>query len=494
MDAYGVYTAADANFFPGVVVQMNALRLHGYEGKLAVINTGLDPWMRDYLTQRGIHIVSMEFTNNLRFTDVLSDERAGMRDWSFKAFGIMHARLFQSFTFIDADYIPLCNLQEELHGRIENGEFLSTEDGWNTWTQVHAEAVGVRPGTYMNINAGFFSASMEHHGAILEEWRNLMTRRKPFDLWHGDQGALNAVLNKYDVPTVLVGDKSEWNQVRLNEELAREDSVVVERRVPPVLRFRDGRRIFGWHGCGWYRYWHGIGIDHYRTDREEIERMERECAGKVPAAVLEIFSELLFRDNDLVVDDHLLTPRPPEPGSLEDIYSRSYQGVTDKGTAHSYIAVYERLLEPYRKRDITLLEIGVWQGGSLLLWADYFPTGRIVGIDVSLSAVLAAVHEVPRIVLIEGDATRPECIDRGITEVDIVIDDGSHVLDEQVSSFLAIAPRLKAGGLYVIEDIWPFENALRLQQEIPGSQIINRRSVRGRLDDVLLVYQKPIQK
>ena len=111
---------------------------------------------------------------------------------------------------------------------------------------------------------------------------------------------------------------------------------------------------------------------------------------------------------------------------------------------------------------------------------------------MSLSAVLADVHEVPRIVLIEGNATQPECIDRGISGVDIVIDDGSHILDEQLSSFLAIAPRLKSGGLYIIEDIWPFENALRLQQEIPGSQIIDRRSVIGRLDDVLLVYKKPI--
>jgi hypothetical protein len=494
MDPYGVYTAADANFFPGVVVQMNALRLHGYEGKLAVIDTGLDPWMRDYLTDRGAHIVSMDFTNDLRFTDVLSDERAGMWAWSFKAFGIMHARLFRSFTFIDADYIPLCNLQEELHARIEGGEFLSTEDGWNTWTDAHTEAVGVRPGTYMNINAGFFSASMEHHGALLEEWRNLMTRRKPFDLWHGDQGALNAVLDKYDVPKALVGEKSEWNQTWLNEKLAREDSVVVDCHTPPVLRFRDGRRIFGWHGCGWYRYWHGIGIDHYRNDSEEIERMERECLRMVPNAVLEIFSGLLFRDNDLVVNDHLLRARAPEPGSLADIYARSYQGITDKGTAHSYIAVYERLLEPYRTLDITLLEIGVWQGGSLLLWADYFPSGRIVGMDVNLSAVLAAVHEVSQIVLIEGNATRAECIDRAISGVDIVIDDGSHVIEEQLSSFLAIAPRLRAGGLYVIEDIWPFENALRLHQEIPGSQIIDRRSVKGRLDDVLLVYKKSNQK
>ena len=78
----------------------------------------------------------------------------------------------------------------------------------------------MRPGRYTNVNAGFFSAPMDHHGAIVEEWRNLMTRRKPFDLWYGDQGALNAVLDKYDVPKVLVGDKAEWNQTWLNAELA----------------------------------------------------------------------------------------------------------------------------------------------------------------------------------------------------------------------------------------------------------------------------------
>ena len=92
----------------------------------------------------------------------------------------------------------------------------------NTWSAAHADAVGVAPGTYMNINAGFFSASMEHHRALLEEWRNLMTRRKPFDLWHGDQGALNAILDKYSVPKVLVGEKADWNQTWLNESLSRE--------------------------------------------------------------------------------------------------------------------------------------------------------------------------------------------------------------------------------------------------------------------------------
>lgn len=490
MDDYGIYTAADANFFPGVVAQLTSLRLHGYQGKLAVIDTGLEQWMREYLSERGAIIISMDFVKNLRYTDVLSDETAGMRGWSFKAFGIMHARLFKCFTFMDGDYIPLCNPQHELRERIDNGDFLCTEDGWNNWDESHTEAVGVRSGSYMNVNAGFFSASMEHHGAFLEEWRNLMTRRKPFDLWYGDQGALNAILDKYAVPKVLVGDKSDWNQTWLNEELAKDDSIAVASLSPPVLRHQNGRRIFGWHGCGWWRYWHCIGIDHYRKDKSEIEKMRQECIGKVPRAVLEVFSWLLFHDNDLVVTDHLIGPRAPDPGSLIDLYARTYQSLTDKGTAHSYVFVYDKLLAPYRQQEVTLLEIGVYCGGSLLLWADYFDAARIVGIDVNLSHVLPAVHQSSRIQLIEGNATSADLISQAIDAVDIVIDDGSHVIDDQLAAFRAIVPKLRPGGMYIVEDIWPYENALRLQREIPGSQIIDRRHVKERLDDILLVYRK----
>ena len=308
MDDYGIYTAADFNFFPGIVVQLNALRLHGYRGKLAVFDTGLEPWMRDYLTRHGATVVALDFVKSLRYTDVLSEETCGFRGWSFKAFGIVHARLFNRFTFIDGDYIPLCNLQEELDQRIERGEFLCTEDGVNTWGEAHAEATGVQPGTYMNINAGFFSASLNHHVAILEEWRNLMTRRKPFELWYGDQGALNAILDKYGIAKVLIGDKADWNQTWMNETLAKEGMVVVDNLSPPVVRHQSGQRIYGWHGCGWCRYWHCLGIDHYRKDPAEIEKMQRECVGKIPKAVLEVFSSLLFAEADLEVRDHLLVP------------------------------------------------------------------------------------------------------------------------------------------------------------------------------------------
>jgi hypothetical protein len=493
MDDYGIYTAADANFFPGVVVQINALRLHGYLGPLAVIDTGLEPWMRDYLRGRGAIIIATDFFRRLRFTDVLSDELVGMRGWSFKAFGITEARLFRCFTYLDADYVPLCDMRRELFDRVRRGEFLCTEDGANTWDERHAEAVGVPPGRYTNVNAGFFSASLDHHGAVIEEWRNLMTRRKPFDLWYGDQGALNAILDKYGVPKVLVGDKADWNQTWLNEELARGDAVVVESRRPPVLRHRDGRRVYGWHGCGWYRYWHCIGIDHYRSDPGEVERFRLECQGKVPQAVLDAFTSMLFLDDDLVVTGHRIGPRPGGPTPLADLYHASYESLTDKGTAHSYVDVYERLLAPLREREgVRVLEIGVWQGGSLLLWDAYFRSARITGVDVDLSRVLPEARHSPRISLVRGDAADAgRLLAADASPLDVVIDDGSHVIDEQLAAFRSLAGRLAPGGLYVIEDVWPIENARRLAREIPGAEVVDRRHVKGRADDVLVVYCVP---
>jgi hypothetical protein len=93
--------------------------------------------------------------------------------------------------------------------------------------------------------------------------------------------------------------------------------------------------------------------------------------------------------------------------------------------------------------------------------------------------------------LIQGDATRPEVVHESVGQVDIVIDDGSHVIDEQLTAFRLLERKLAPGGLYVIEDIWPHENALRLQREIPGSEVIDRRHVKGRPDDIMLVYRRP---
>ena len=49
-----------------------------------------------------------------------------------------------------------------------------------------------------------------------------------------------------------------------------------------------------------------------------------------------------------------------------------------------YLEQYDPIFAPYINNKISLLELGVLKGGSLLLWRDYFPEGTIAGIDMKL--------------------------------------------------------------------------------------------------------------
>lgn len=306
---YGIYTAGDHNFFAGIVASVNSLRFHGYCGPVAVIDTGLEPWMVSYLEGfEQVEVLPLEpLRRGLRFTDVRSDESPVDKGWAYKAFAIVHYERFARFTFIDGDFFPLCNLQHAIDPILSSGAVVCTEDGTNCWTAEHEAATGVVPGSYVNVNAGFLSFTLADHQHLLWEWRNLMTRRKPFDLWYGDQGAINVVLDKHAARKHLL-DKVLWNQTHLNSRMAEENAVEAS---GDVLRIRKtGERVYAWHGTGWHKLWHCIGIDHYRSDAAERESFHKECRGKVPVPVLRHFERLLFcpdYNRPLTRDAHRIT-------------------------------------------------------------------------------------------------------------------------------------------------------------------------------------------
>jgi hypothetical protein len=165
----------------------------------------------------------------------------------------------------------------------------------------------------MNINAGFISLDMDVYGPIIHEWRNLMTRRKPFDLWYGDQGALNAILDKRSVKKHAL-DRLLWNQTWLNEGLAKENRCKLIRSENDFYVWYEPSavRIMGWHGTGWNKLWHQVGIDHYRKNNsEERQKFYKECQGKSPGPIVDIYAHFLFSDRfnrPLTRNQHLLAP------------------------------------------------------------------------------------------------------------------------------------------------------------------------------------------
>ncbi len=132
---------------------------------------------------------------------------------------------------------------------------------------------------------------------------------------------------------------------------------------------------------------------------------------------------------------------------------------TDKFGFHRYTPVYHLLLSRFRDRPLRLLEIGVGgyrdpdRGGqSLASWRDYFPQGRIVGIDIERKTLDLG----PRVTILQGSQVDGDFLARVVADhgpFDIIIDDGSHQNAHVVESFALLFPTLAPGGVYVAEDV-----------------------------------------
>lgn len=152
---------------------------------------------------------------------------------------------------------------------------------------------------------------------------------------------------------------------------------------------------------------------------------------------------------------------------------------TDKGSmyfsAHHYSRWYHRLFEPMRAREITLLELGLCRVDfnkrrtgnvgkakgterysavpSLSAWAEYFPKARIFGFDIDDFTDATQ----GRITVLQGDASSVADLTRVIDTAgglfDIVIDDASHLAHHQQIALGVLFPKVRPGGIYVIEDL-----------------------------------------
>jgi hypothetical protein len=119
-----------------------------------------------------------------------------------------------------------------------------------------------------------------------------------------------------------------------------------------------------------------------------------------------------------------------------------------------YFPIYERHLSLWRNRTVTVLEIGVSNGGSLQMWSRFFgPLSTVCGIDVDPSC---ARHERDGIHVRIGSQSDLGFLGNVIEEFgapDIVIDDGSHLMVDIYNTFQYLYPRLPKNGVYIVEDL-----------------------------------------
>ena len=142
------------------------------------------------------------------------------------------------------------------------------------------------------------------------------------------------------------------------------------------------------------------------------------------------------------------------PQSLEDIV-RSHRGkLIDKWEL--YLKKYDEIFASYRNKPISLLEIGVQDGGSLEVWAKYFPRAKLIlGCDINKRCGDLKFKD-SRIKIVIGDIKENSTVEKLLKlspSFDIIIDDGSHHPEDIIIAFTKLFPHLRDRGIYIVEDL-----------------------------------------
>ena len=118
-----------------------------------------------------------------------------------------------------------------------------------------------------------------------------------------------------------------------------------------------------------------------------------------------------------------------------------------------YFDIYDENFSKFRNKKITILEIGVFRGGSLKMWENYFgPQTKIIGVDINPAC---KQYENANTKIYIGDQTDENFLRLILNEnkkPNIIIDDGGHTSNQQISSFNFLFEELKFGGVYLVED------------------------------------------
>jgi SAM-dependent methyltransferase len=119
-----------------------------------------------------------------------------------------------------------------------------------------------------------------------------------------------------------------------------------------------------------------------------------------------------------------------------------------------YFPIYEKHFNRFINGNVNFLEIGVFKGGSLNMWKDYFgPGAQIVGIDIDPECKKFENDQIQVRIGDQKDKKFLQSLVQEFGEFDVVLDDGSHVMSDVVASFNYLFPNLSKTGCYFVEDM-----------------------------------------
>lgn len=169
---------------------------------------------------------------------------------------------------------------------------------------------------------------------------------------------------------------------------------------------------------------------------------------------------------------------------------------TDKNTVHSYLDLYQRLLSSKKDTARNILEVGIYQGGSIKLWHDFFTNATVYGLDImDTEDVWSELQNKERIVLYTSTDAYDETIFKANflnnnIRFDLLLDDGPHTLDSMLQFIKLYSQVMSDDGILIIEDIQSWDWIEILAESVPEKLrkyigVYDLRHNKDRYDDIV---------
>jgi hypothetical protein len=119
----------------------------------------------------------------------------------------------------------------------------------------------------------------------------------------------------------------------------------------------------------------------------------------------------------------------------------------------TYLDTYNKYFLERRNDIKVFVEIGVLNGNSLKMWSEYFPNAIIYGLDINPDCKRFESDRIKILIGDQNDNIFLNHVKNFIGDIDILLDDGSHITKHQINTFDVLYPNIVKGGFYVIEDL-----------------------------------------
>ncbi len=159
-------------------------------------------------------------------------------------------------------------------------------------------------------------------------------------------------------------------------------------------------------------------------------------------------------------------------------YAQPFKRKNDKIIAHGYAKIYENLFKPKKSDHLKILEIGSFYGNASAALFFYFKKSFIYSADINPDMYK---YKGSRLKNFFADTSLRDSINKNILEknieFDIVIEDASHMLKDQIISLFMIFPKIKKGGIFIVEEIdFPEKREdMRINQAKPDLKTILKK-------------------